>query len=107
MFSRRAHHHRAVRQLDVQRFRSDAGTVAVQLRDAVLHNKWAGGLAGLWVLGLLITFVLPAPVRVTQDMQRAFDHKAQAIDHYEEPLSEAARDMFEAEAVYRRERVCS
>ena len=104
MFGRRARH-RAVPQLDVQRFRADAGTVAVQLRNAVLHNKWAGGLAGLWVLGLLITFVLPAPVHVTDEMHLAYVRKAVAIDHFDEPLSKAARHMFESEAVWRHERV--
>jgi hypothetical protein len=105
MFRRRAYN-RAVNQVDVHRYASDARNAIVLVKNAILHNKWAGSAVGLWIMGLLIVFVLPAPVSVTDHKMATYKTKAKLVEKFSGPIVEASKHMLVAEDRYLNDKVC-
>jgi hypothetical protein len=106
MIFRRRAYDRAAHQVDVHRYASDAGNAIILIKNVILHNKWAGGAVGLWIMGLLIVFVLPAPIAVTDAQLASYKAKAKLAERFNGPLVEASKDMRVAEDRYLTDRVC-
>lgn len=94
-------------QVDANRVSRRASNALVRVRHAVLHNKTVGSFVGLWLAGLLIAFVLPAPVRVTPQAFELYTQKAQQAESYSGVLSQAQGRMYKQQAILHTEQVCT
>lgn len=92
-------------QVDANRVSRRASNALVRFRHAVLHNKVVGGAVGLWLMGLLIAFVLPAPIQVTPEAFELYTQKAQHAETYTGVLNRAHNKMYQQQAVLHREQV--
>lgn len=95
--------------------RQPDGTVGTQAtgilsvaRRLVFRNKWTSSLFGLWIMGLLVAFALPAPVATTDGMLAAYTAKSRAASNrYDQPLTKAMQAQYLAEDKYHAKRVCT
>lgn len=92
-------------QVDINRISRRASNTLVRFRHAVVHNKAVGGAVGLWIMGLLIAFVLPAPVSVTPEAFALYTKKAQQAESQSGVLSRAQSDMYQQQAILQSEQV--
>lgn len=79
--------------------------VLTTARRLILHNRWFGMATGLWIVGLLVVFVLPAPVPITPEKMARFEQRMFDVQAAERQLSEIENDFFTADSAYRSEAV--
>jgi hypothetical protein len=79
--------------------------VLTSVRRLVLHNRWLGAATGLWIIGLLVVFVLPAPVPISPEKMAKFEQRMYDVQAAEKQLSEVENDFFSADSAYRSEAV--
>jgi hypothetical protein len=94
-------------QVDAVQMSNDANRVLNRAGRAVSRSPWTGSALGLWLIGLLIVFVLPAPVQITEDMLTAFNTKAAKVEAVNDRLTSVMSDLYERELRYRDARVRS
>jgi hypothetical protein len=81
------------------------GSVLSALQDAVFKKKRARVFVGLWLLGLTVMFVLPAPQTITDDMMSAYNMKMVVVEDYNGKVGEAMAELIEVQSAYNDERV--
>jgi hypothetical protein len=79
--------------------------VLTAVRRLVLHNRWAGAATGLWIVGLLVVFVLPAPVAITPEKMATFEQRMFDVQAAEKQLGEIENELYSADTAYRNEAV--
>lgn len=79
--------------------------VLTAVKDAVFKNRWARTVVCLWLLGLTVMFVLPAPQTITDDMMSAYQNKMSVAEQYNGKVGQAIADMIEVQSSYNDERV--
>jgi hypothetical protein len=79
--------------------------VLTTVRRLVLHNRWFGAATGLWIMGLLVVFVLPAPVPITPERMAMFEQRMYDVKAAEKRLGEVENEFFSADSAYRSEAV--
>ena len=92
-------------QVDAVQATREASRAVVRSGNLILRNRWAGGMAGLWLFGLLVVFVLPAPISETDEMLSAYESKHVDVQAVNDKLGRVEHDMYERESRYHNERV--
>lgn len=79
--------------------------VLTAVRRLILGNRWVGAATGLWICGLLVVFVLPAPVAITPENMARFEQRMYSVHAAEKQLGEVENELFNADSAYRSEAV--
>lgn len=75
------------------------------IRRLVLHNRYVGAATGLWIIGLLVVFVLPAPVAITPEKMARFERRMYDVQAAEKQFGDVESEFFSADTAYRNEAV--
>lgn len=86
---------------------NDIRAGAVRLFRTASRNTWVRASAGLWILGLLVVFVLPAPVAITDEKMERYDEKMLEVTAAMKRLQDFEDDLFQANLELRSEAVSS
>jgi hypothetical protein len=94
-------------ELALERLQSSPSQTLTNVRRILFGNKLAGTLTGVWLCGLLVAFVLPAPVAVTEQSLAAYNDKIHDVLAIQKHVSEVEDDYVDADYHYRSEAVCT
>lgn len=92
----------AVQQL---RQRNDVVELGSRLARSAVRSNWFRAGTGLWILGLLVVFVLPAPVPTTDEKLVRYEEKLLEVNAANKRLEELEDDWFQADIELRSEAV--
>eukprot|EP00892_Ulva_mutabilis_P002339 jgi/Ulvmu1/12105/UM084_0030.1 len=98
-------HHGATvnRALEQVQIPNDIGALAGRTFRSASRNTWVRASAGLWILGLLVVFVLPAPIAITDKKMERYNEKMLEVNAAMKRLQEAEDDLFQADLELRSE----
>jgi hypothetical protein len=88
-------------QVDAVQMSRNANRVLANAGRAIVRNRWAGSAVGLWLVGLLVVFVLPAPYPITHEMLNRYEQKAYDVHAVQDRISDKTSQMYIRESHYR------
>lgn len=97
--------HGADRAVQPIRLQSEFEVTVRRLAQSAIRNNWVRAGAGLWIIGLLIVFVLPAPLATTEAKLSRYEYKMVDVSAAVKNLEEVADEWFDADSDLRAERV--
>ena len=82
-------------------------TVLTLVGRKLTSDKRVASLTGLWLFGLLAVFLLPAPVKITDESLQKYQDKMIVASDLEDALSAAKTEFLQSEIILNSERVRS
>lgn len=75
----------------------DVVAIGARLAQSALRSKWVRAGTGLWILGLLVVFVIPAPVATTDDKLELYEERMLEVSAAVKRLEEIEDEWFQAD----------